>query len=128
MRKFTQLAILAIIPFGLFAARITLRDGSTINGRFLSGTEDRIVVQDDSGLRRTFNINEVQTVDFNDTIAPAYNRDSDRRDDSANRRDDSANRVDNRRVWTTLPAGAQISVRTDQTIQADAANEGRTFP
>lgn len=143
MRKFSRLAILAIIPFGLFAARITLRDGSTINGRFLSGTQDRIVFQDDNGLRRTFNINEVQTVDFNDTVAPAYNRDSDRRDDQGrndlgrndqgrydqvDRRDDSANRMDNRRGWTTLPAGAQISVRTDETIQADAGNEGRTFP
>jgi hypothetical protein len=127
MRKFTQLAVLAIIPFGLFAARITLRDGSTFNGRFMSGTQDRIVFQDDTGMRRTFNINEVQTVDFNDTMAPAR-RDDQGRNDQFNRPDDSANRVDNRRVWATLPAGTQVSVRTDETIQADTANEGRTYP
>src|SRR5258708_37286698 len=94
MRKFTQLAILAIIPLGLFAARLTLRDGTVVTGRFVSGTEDRIVFQDDSGIRRTFNTSQVQTVDFNDVMTPAFSR-----------RDDAANRVDNLRVvWHTLPA------------------------
>src|SRR5436305_2118331 len=99
MRKFTQLAVLAIIPFGLFAARVTLRDGSVVTGRFVSGTESRIVFQDESGIRRTFNLNEVQTLDFNDTSGPAYNRDRDRDrgSEELNRRDDSANRLDNRR-------------------------------
>jgi hypothetical protein len=125
MRKFTQLAILAIIPLGLFAARLTLRDGTVVTGRFLSGSEDRIVFQDASGVRRTFNTTEVQTVDFSDVVAPAgsqSNRDRDGRDDTANRADDR------RPVWTTLPAGTQISVRTDETISADTANEGRTYP
>src|SRR5713226_7767468 len=118
MRKFTRLALLAIIPFGLFAARLTLRDGTVGTGRFVSGTEDRIVFQDDSGIRRTFNTSQVQTVDFNDVMTPAFSR-----------RDDAANRVDNRRgVWATLPAGTQIAVRTDETIQADTAAQGRTYP
>src|SRR2546426_4043995 len=112
MRKFTQLALLAIIPFGLFAARVTLRDGTVVTGRFLNGTESRIVFQDESGIRRTFNTNEVQTIDFNDVIAPAYNRNN----------NDYANRVDDRRgARVTLPVGTQISVRTDETIQTDTA-------
>ena len=118
MRKFTRLAILAIIPLGLFAARLTLRDGTVVTGRFLSGSEDRIVFQDASGVRRTFNTTEVQTVDFNDVIAPAVER-----------RNDNANRIDDRRpVWVTLPAGTQISVRADEPINADSAPEGRTYP
>src|SRR5437588_2894858 len=115
MRKISQLAILALIPLGLFAARLTLRDGTTVNGRFVSGSEDRIVFMDDRGMRRTFNTNEIQTLDFNDMIAPAGgalnrdNRDNDRRDDSANRMDDRS-----RSAWATLPAGTQISVRSDE--------------
>jgi len=113
MRKFTQLALLAIIPFGLFAARVTLRDGTVVTGRFLNGTESRIVFQDESGIRRTFNTNEIQTIDFNDVMTPLSN---------------SANRMDTRVAWATLPSGRQISVRTDETIQTDTATQGRTYP
>jgi len=120
MRKFTQLALLAIIPFGLFAARVTLRDGTVVTGRFVNGTESQIVVQDESGIRRTFSTNEVRTIDFNDVIAPAYNQYNN---------NDSANRVDNRRGYrVTLPAGTQVSVRTDETIQTETATQGRTYP
>jgi len=130
MRKISQLAILALIPLGLFAARLTLRDGTTVNGRFVSGSEDRIVFMDDRGMRRTFNTNEIQTLDFNDMIAPAggaLNRDNDRRDND--RRDDGANRMDDRRRgdFATLPAGTPISVRSDETINADTDNQGRTY-
>jgi hypothetical protein len=112
MRKFTQLALLAIIPFGLFAARVTLRDGTVVTGRFVNGTESQIVFQDESGIRRTFNTNEVQTIDFNDVMTPVSN---------------SANRMDTRLPWTTLPPGRQISVRTDENIQADSATQRRTY-
>jgi len=119
MRKFTQLALLAIIPFGLFAARVTLRDGTVVTGRFVSGTESQIVFQDESGIRRTFSTNEVRTIDFSDVTVPAYNQYN----------NDSANRVDNRRGYrVTLPVGTQISVRTDETIQTDTATQGRTYP
>src|SRR5690349_3635296 len=115
MRKFTRLALLAIVPLGLFAARLTLRDGTVVNGRFVNGTEDRIVFQDESGVRRTYNINEVQNVDFNETITPA-------------RGERNRERADNgRRVWTTLPAGTQLSVRTDESINASTATEGQTY-
>src|SRR3954447_4714799 len=120
MRKFTQLALLAIIPFGLFAARVTLRDGTVVTGRFVNGTESQIVVQDESGIRRTFSTNEVRTIDFNDVIAPAYNQYTN---------NDSANRVDNRRGYrVTLPAGTQMSVRADEAIQTETATQGRTYP
>jgi hypothetical protein len=134
MRKLTRLAILAIIPLGLFAARLTLRDGTVVNGRFISGSEDRIVFLDDRGIRRTFNTNEIQMLDFNNMVAPADNpgqdrdRVNDRLNDRVNDRSDDARQNDNRRVWTTLPAGTQLSVRTDETINADDDNQGRTYP
>jgi hypothetical protein len=146
MRKLTQLAVLAIVPLGLFAARLTLRDGTVVNGRFVTGSEDSIVFVDQSGIRRTFNTREVQTVDFNDAAMPAGSRRDglDRRDDpnrdDRNRNDrnlddrnnddrnNAADRVNDRRVWTTLPSGTQISVRTDESINADTAAEGQTYP
>jgi hypothetical protein len=123
MRKFTRLAILAIIPICLFAARLTLRDGTVVTGRFISGSETQIIFQDDSGIRRTFNTNEVQSVDFNNMLRPAGAA----RDELDHRND--ANRVGAPgRFWTTLPVGTQISVRTDESINADSATQGKTYP
>jgi len=137
MRKVSRLALLALIPLGLFGARITLRDGTVVNGRFVSGSETSIVFQDDRGIRRTFNTNEVQTLDFNNGVmAPLDNRAQDNRaqdnraqDNRYDRERDRADRGgDTRRPWATLPAGTQISVRTDETINADDANQNRTYP
>jgi len=132
MRKLTLLAVLAIVPFGLSAARLTLRDGSVVEGRFISGATDRIIFQDAQGVRRTFNTSAIQTLDFDDRLAPAT-APSYRNDRQENLSRGSADRYDNNnsnrgRAWTTLPAGTQISVRTDETIDADTATAGRTYP
>jgi hypothetical protein len=117
MRKFTRLAILAIVPVGLFAARLMLRDGTVLNGKFISGSEDRLVFQEENGVRRTFNTNEVQSLEFDNSGAPA------RLSESRDRASD-----DRRPAWATLPVGTEISVRADSTINADEAVEGRTYP
>lgn len=65
MRKLALLAALALLPIGLSAAMLTLKDGSVIYGRFISGNSDSIVFQDDQGARRTFYLNEVQELNFN---------------------------------------------------------------
>src|SRR5438309_128562 len=64
MRKYAMLALLAILPPVLSAARITLRDGSVVYGQFISGTSQTIVFQDDNGVRRRFDVNQVQNIDF----------------------------------------------------------------
>src|SRR6478672_12488128 len=122
MRKF---AILALI-----AARITLRDGSVIYGQFISGTTQIIVFQDDNGVRRRFNLNQVQGIDFSN-VNSSLNRENSYSDQRPGVIDNSsANRTDERRVgndWAVLPAGSAISVRTDESIDERNASEGRTF-
>jgi hypothetical protein len=118
MRKFIPLGLLALVPMALFAARLTLRDGRVVSGEFISGSSDNIVFRDGQGVRRTYPTREVQMLDFDNLSNPA-----------ANARIDSRDRVDNgRHIWTTLPAGTEISVRNDETITADTAVEGRTYP
>ncbi len=113
MRKFIFWAAIAIIPAGLFAARLTLRDGTVIYGRFVSGTDRNIIFQDDNGARRRFDLNQVQTLDFNDRgpVGGAYREE---------RRFDHD--------WAVIPAGREISVRTDQRIDSSNAAPGATFP
>jgi len=119
MRKLTRLALFSMIPVVLFGARLTLRNGSVVDGRLVSSSEQRIVFEDTNGVQRTFNTNEVPSLDFN---APAY---SSRENDATASRD----RMDDRSgpVWRTLPAGTTLSVRTNETTNADSANEGRTY-
>jgi hypothetical protein len=111
------MALIALLPSALSAARLSLRDGSVINGQFISGTSQEIVFQDDNGVRRRFNLNQVLNIDFSSisqTVAP-----------------DTRNRMDERRRgndWTVLPEGTSLSVRTEQAIGPENAADGSTFP
>jgi hypothetical protein len=116
MRKFAMMAMLALLPPFLSAARLVMRDGSIVHGRFVSGTAQEIIFQDDSGARRRFPLNQVQTIDFGEPAAAA-DRDGYGSGDRPYAHD-----------WTVLPPGTSISVRTDETIDSNNAADGRTFP
>jgi hypothetical protein len=148
MRKYALLALLAVLPPVLSAARITLRDGTVVYGQFISGTSQNIVFQDDNGVRRRFDLNQVQGIDFGEVNTSVnrpvggdqYNRGNnnnqpnnyyDQRTGANTNNNNSAYRNDTSRYqndWTVLPAGSSISVRTDQDINSQNAAEGRTFP
>src|SRR2546423_1301138 len=65
IKRLARLTTLVMIPLGLFAARLTLLDGTVISGRFGSGSTQNIIFQDDRGVRRTYRVNQVQSIDFN---------------------------------------------------------------
>lgn len=135
MRRYALLALLALLPPLLSAARLTLRDGTVIYGQFISGTPQNVVFQDDNGVRRRFDLNQVQNIDFGNFTPEAvrggplpggmrYG------DAEAPPPSPSADRADQRyrHDWTVVPVGASISVRTDEDINGQNAAEGRTFP
>jgi hypothetical protein len=130
MRKFAMLALIACLPAALSAARLTLRDGSVIYGQFVSGTTETVVFQDDNGVRRRFNLNQVQGIDFGN-VNNSLNRESTYSGQRPGVIDNnSANRMDDRRAgpdWAVLPTGTSLSVRTDESIDERNASEGRTF-
>src|SRR2546423_15675130 len=74
MRKYAMLALLAILPPVLAAARLTLGDGTVIYGQFVSGNSQNLIFQDDNGVRRRFDPNQVQGIDFTtlNTAAGGY--------------------------------------------------------
>jgi hypothetical protein len=111
-----------------------LKDGSVVYGQFVSGTNQSIVFRDDHGVRHRYNVDQVQTLDFTpvSTAAESTNKPYDggyRSTDKDNRADrlNSADRSETRAV-TVLPAGTDISVRTDQDINSQTANSGQTYP
>jgi len=131
---------MATLPLALSAARLVLRDGTIMEGQFISGTPQNIIFQDTNGVRRRFDLNLIQNLEFNsiattadrgygydrygqpaDVRAPQPNNNAAYRDE---RRDDRRNDRD----WTVLPPGTSISVRNDAGINAENAVENRTFP
>jgi hypothetical protein len=141
MRKYAALAMLALLPPVLSAAQLTMRDGTVIYGQFISGTSQTIVFQDDNGVRRRFDLNQVQGIRFDNVATTAGRYDSpgrtdDRRDNYYDQRqgnynnpapyNNTANR--NGSDWATLQPGTSVSVRTDADINSQNATEGRTFP
>src|SRR6185503_19962815 len=111
MRKFALITLVALLlPVGLSAAQLTLRDGTGIFGQFLSGSTRSIIFEDSRGIRRTFNIQQVAEIDFRPASSadrsypadpvpiPRYDsRSNYLNDNNVNRSDDAA------AEWTTLP-------------------------
>jgi hypothetical protein len=129
MRKFALVALMTVLPYGMSAARLVLRDGTAINGRFISGTSQQIVFQDDSGVRRRFDINQIQNLDFNLVATPLGSRNDGGYNNNPGNYD-SADRQDSRRYDTsrvTLPVGTSISVRTSEVISSENSQPGSLY-
>ena len=123
MRKFVLIAIFALlVPLVLSAAQLVLRDGTVINGTFVSGSPRSIVFEDSRGIRRTFNLFQVREINFRPegsadrSMDPSYEGRTLYRDDN-----------NYGEVWTVLPVGTELSVRTLDSINENNAFEGRTF-
>ncbi len=149
MRKLVCVAAMAAFASALFGARLTLRDGTAIYGRFVSGDGNSVVFQDSSGMNHRYGLNQVQIIDF-DAVEPngmnggSANRAVPQNDQYGNpnpqynqygnqtnaQYDNQANRQYGNAGsdWATLPAGTQISVRTEGDINTQTANMQQMYP
>jgi len=119
-------ALLAFLPLLLPAARLTLWDGAVIYGKFIGGTPQTVVIQDDNGVRRRLDLKEVRHIDFGggaprDAAGPLPGglRDGDSEAD----REDPRFRSD----WTVVPAGVSVCLRTWGAIAPRDASQDRTW-
>jgi hypothetical protein len=127
MRRFAVALCLLALPFTSLAAdRITLKDGKTYNGNFVSGASDQIVFTDERGVRRTFNLRDVDTIRFDARASSA----SSTTRGTTTRRDQvvsSADRSESVRDTYVIPESAEIQVRVNENIDSRTATEGRTY-
>ncbi len=123
MRKLLALALVAAWPLAdaAWADTVTLKDGSRHSGVFVAGTSQSITLRDRDGNRHRYDIRDVQSLDF--SSSDVTNDQNDSRFDR-NSRDDRSSDSRDRRV---IPAGAEISVRTNETIDSRSTAEGRTY-
>jgi hypothetical protein len=134
MRRILLIAVLAMSPAWLSAARLTLRDGTVVTGRMISASTASLVFQDDAGRQMTYDLDQISMIDFHPANAPSPAYDQDRsynqRTKEQERYDqNTANRGDERPrgVWATLQPGTEISVRSDEEINSRMTSEGRTY-
>jgi hypothetical protein len=139
----TALMIPAIfIPGALWAQgptqTITLRDGKQLTGRIVSADDHDMTFRERDGDMRHFNFGEVQSINF--SHQQDYDRGGNYREPAdrqppppppgpgayappqAAYRDGDANRG-----FMTVPAGADVSIRTNEGIDSREASEGRSY-
>jgi hypothetical protein len=114
------LAALALFPFDLPAAKLTLRDGTVIFGEFVTGTPRVITLRDRNGMERRFNVSQIATLDFNGYRGDEFGRGTAYREQNGPSGNPSGNPI-------VLPAGAAVPVRTSEPIASERGAVGRTY-
>lgn len=140
MVKLTACVISLAIPMGLFAQVRTqtfvLVDGTQMTGSLVGINNDEVTLRDENQRLRRYRFDQLQTIQFNQ--GDRYNqRDVSQRGDTY--RNDGArtdnNRNDNYRNdgtrnnngSMTLPAGTEISVRTNEAIDSTSGGQDKTY-
>jgi hypothetical protein len=131
MRRILLAALTAPLIGTAWADVIYLKDGSNRSGTFVSGTGTTVTFHE-NGVRRQYELRDVQRIDFGTNSAqssPAYSdsRSTDPRYES--RRDPRYGSSD--RVRTTgdymLPAGTELVIRTNEEINSESSAPGRVY-
>jgi hypothetical protein len=105
---------------GIAADRITLKNGSSHTGEFVSATRNQVIFNEENGARRQFELRDIDTIAF----------DSNRTDGRSSRRDrGSADRFNNnsRAAAYIIPANTEVQVRTNDAIDSRTTEGGRTY-
>lgn len=120
-------------------ARVILTDGSSVPGTIVASTQTDMIVAGDDGIERKIPLAQVKSVEYGEAAAaPAQRASAPRARQTERRASPAAPAVPApvapaapAPVVTTttyeLPAGTEISVRTNETIDSATAAEGQTF-
>jgi hypothetical protein len=125
MRILAVLGVFSLFSSGLFAGQLLrLKDGRTVSGTLVSGSSDSVVFRDDNGARHTYDAGQIESIDFNNQGSRGFSnnpRPSTYQDSRGTYNDrDTANA-------RSIPAGADIAVRTNEAIDSQTATDGQTF-
>jgi hypothetical protein len=113
MRRMMFLMAAGLLPLSIWAQEVLiLKDGGQINGQVTGANDHEVMFRDAGGVRR-FPFDQIQSITFN-SGGQGYNtpaREEGFRDRSS----------------LTIPAGTEIVVRTNETINSRDATESRSY-
>ena len=136
MIKFTNYVTALLIPAAFIPAlalaqgptqTIVLRDGMQLTGRIVNADDHDLTFRERDGDMRHFNFEQVQSINFNQV------RDNDR-EGNYREHDQAAYPPPSRayppptpNAYMRVPAGSEISIRTNEGIDQRDASEGRSY-
>jgi hypothetical protein len=120
-------------------ATVLMRDGASVSGTVLSSSAAEIQLSGDDNANRTIPMAQVRSIEYDDTspaVSPPPSANTSPAPATAPARPQPVPHRDHyhpeESAITTrtygLPAGTEISVRTEETIDSEKAVEGQTFP
>ena len=120
-------------------ATILMRDGTSLTGSLTATSSSEITLAGDDGKTHTVPMTQVKSIDYDDTTAaqgpPTQTASPSRPPALATRTESGAlhehhyhpTRAEIRTKTYLLPAGTQVSVRSEETIDSATAVEGQTY-
>ena len=116
-------------------ATVTMRDGRTVTGTVQSSSASQIQITGDDGVSQTIPMTQVRSIDYGDAAptsasAPAPAATPDRTAVPPDPVHERHFHPDAAAVTTKtflIPAGTQVSIRTEETIDSGRAVEGQTY-
>jgi hypothetical protein len=134
LRGLKILVIIALFAAAGFSDTIVLRDGTRYEGSFVTGSDSGgITFNDQNGMNRHFSLGEVERIEFNSQSGAYRSSSSGYGSGSASSGYDRSGTYSSRSSSTvagsramTIPAGAQLTVRTNQAIDVQNA-QGQVF-
>lgn len=118
-------------------ATVVMRDGSRVSGNVTASTPSEITLNVDGGAQRTISMKDVRRVDYGETAAtapaPAPARPPENSApapppmEPTHEEHRHAEPSEIRSTTLTVPAGAELPVRTEETIDSAIAVEGQTY-
>src|SRR5581483_8838387 len=121
MRKYLSwCAVLIFCQITFAADTITLKDGTSHSGSVVSVTA-RTVTFKEAGTVHRYPRSQVESLQFGGTSSAAAKT-------TTSEAAEASTLGQNSRKTVTLPAGTEIAVLTNQSIDSTTANEGQTFP
>jgi hypothetical protein len=107
-------------------ASVVLKDGSSVPGTVVASTASDITVEGDNGIESTIPMDKVQSVNYGAAPAAAAGPGSPPPAAASNGAAPPPPPAVTRQTFE-LPAGSQVSVRTNSSIDSGTAAEGQTF-
>lgn len=112
-------------------ATVQLRDGTSVSGRILSSSASDVQIAGDDNVTRTLPMTQVRSIVYDDAAAAASGAPAAAPPAEPEARHAAEHYHPRESAVTTkrfgVPAGTEIAVRTEETIDSGRAVEGQTF-
>lgn len=126
MKRFLTFALGMVVSSAAWAQQtVVLRDGTQFTGKLVGVNGDSVTFRDDRGENRRFDSNQIDAIRFDQR--QDYGNTSYRRPDTGNSADSRGYGRDQNSRYRNLPAGTEIAVRTNERIDSQDSNQGRSY-